>query len=314
MIITRTSFKSIRKRIIPLKNLINYDDIDIEVLNKILNDVISNNVYNTFDLLTLVKRNYNGNLINAINKIKDYSDVRFNCFYACKILKNKLDDLNIKSYLISYKSIGFSNEQGDNLIKEAHMSVIIPTKRNNKVYYILMDPGLRIPECMCFYKDEDATEIKIDEDIITIKKTDDEIYNYTMIMEGYNRYSVSDISYRCQEYFDLDHELINPEELLFPVVFSVLLGYRAIRFSSDKNNQASIKMMVIDEYLEVIANQECKRLSFKELDNMTDAELRRVLQQSTKILNIDDYEFMLLIRFILSIKDEIRDTVLYSIL
>lgn len=314
MYLKRDNFKSIKKKTILLNNLVKFSDLDINLLNRLLNEVITEYTYNTFDLMSLLKTNYDGNLKTSINKIKDYSSVRFNCYYACKKLIEKLNKINIKSYLISYKSIGFSSVLGDDLIKEAHMSLVIPTINDGKVYYILMDPGLRIPECMCFYRDEDEKILEIDNDIITIKKNDDKVYNYTMIMEGFNRYSNDSTSYKCQEYFDLDHELINPEELLFPTSYYVLLGYRAIKFSEDKQKRASIKLMVVDEYIEISNVHEYKKVSFKELNMLTDAELRRLIKNTTSILNIDDYEFMLLIRFILMVKDDIKDTVLDSIL
>ncbi len=313
MQIVREKIKNIKKRIIPLKNLIKYENIDVTYLNKILNEVISENVYNTFDLLKLVMHNYKGDIIDAIKRIEDYSNVRFNCYYACNLLKEKLESNNIKSYIISYKSIGFSNDAGDLLIKEAHMSLVIPTVRNNKVYYILMDPGLRIPACLEFYRENLETDIEIDNDRITIKKFDDPIYNYTMIMEGFNRYTDS-TSYTCQEYFDLDHEIVNPSDVLFPGVFYVLFGYRAIRFSENPEMRACIKLLLVDECLEISWSDKKTYLTFAEINNMSDAKLRRILKHATKILDIDDYEFMILIRFILNIKDEIKNTLLYSVL
>lgn len=313
MQIVREKLKNIRKRIIPLKNLIKYENIDVTYLNKILNEVISENVYNTFDLLKLVMHNYEGDIIGAIKRIDDYSNVRFNCYHACKMLKEKLDNLGINSYLISYKSIGFSNKHGDDVIKEAHMSLVIPTLRNNKVYYILMDPGLRIPACLEFYRENLETDIEIDNDKITIKKFDDPIYNYTMIMEGFNRYT-DRTSYTCQEYFDLDHEIVNPSDTLFPGVFYVLLGYRAIRFSENKEMRACIKLLLVDECLEISWSDKKTYLTFAEINNMSDAKFRRILKHATKILDIDDYEFMILIRFIINIKDEIKNTLLYSVL
>lgn len=314
MIIKRNGFKSIRKRIIPLDNLITYESIDVRLLNELLNEVITSVTYNTFDLLKLVIKTFEGDLEKSIKKINDYSEVRFNCCYACNMLKNKLDEINVKSYIISYKSIGFSNDLGDDLIKEAHMSLVIPTRRNGKVYYILLDPGLRIPEVMGFYKDSNSTDIEIDNDKITIKRCDDVIYNYTMIMEGYNRYSSSSVSYACQEYFDLTHEVINPYDVLFPISFYVLLGYRAIRFSEEIDNQAGIKLMLVDEYLELSWSDKKSRLTFAEINKMSDAKLRRILKNTCKILEIDDYEFMIMLRFILNIKDDIKDTLLYSVL
>lgn len=306
MIIDRTYFKPIRKRIIPLDNLIAYEDIDIENINTLLNRVISENIFDTFDLLRLVKDNYQGNVEETIRNIKDYSSVRFNCYHACKILKGEIESLDIKAYLISYKSIGFSDEFGDNLIKEAHMSLVIPTIKDNKIYYILMDPGLRIPEVIGFYKNDTKTEIIIDEDLIRIEKCNDEIYNYTMIMEGSNRYSISSVSYRCQEYFDLKHEVLNPEDVLFPVALYVLFGYRMIRFNRNKTMQASIKLLLEEEILEISSFKEYKKISFRELENIDEKQFADIIKYLVNILDINERELYLLIKFIVDKKEELK--------
>ena len=98
-------FKPIRKKPISLNNLISFEKINIDKLETLLNDVISHYTYNTFDLLKLVMSNYDGNLKEAITRIDDYSDVRFNCYYACRLLKEKLSDIGLKSYLISESMI-----------------------------------------------------------------------------------------------------------------------------------------------------------------------------------------------------------------
>ena len=303
MKIERIGFKPIRKKTIPLNNLISFEKINIDKLETLLNDVISHYTYNTFDLLKLVMSNYDGNLRESIERIDDYSDVRFNCFYACKLLKEKLNDIGLKSYLISYKSV-------DEIIKEAHMALVIPTIKEKKVFYILLDPGLRIPKCITFYKDDAETNIIIDNDEITIKRCNDSLYSHTMIMQGYNRYSENSNSYFCQEYFDINDELINPIDVLFPVSLYVLFGYRVIRFNVQKNNQAFIKLMLVDECIEIKNNQEYKKISFSELASMSDINLRMKIKKVTQILKIDDYEFMRLIRFVLMIKDELKRIVL----
>lgn len=306
MIIKRDYFKNIRKRKIPLNNLVRYEDIDINILNGLINRVISDNIYSTIDLLNLVMKHYGGNILDTISKIDDYSIVRFNCFHACKLLKARLTTLNITSYLISYKSIGFSDEYGDFQIKEAHMSLVIPTLKNDKIYYILMDPGLRIPEVMCFYQSDASTNIIIDNDDIRIEKCNDGIYNYTMIMEGSNRYSTSSVSYRCQEYFDLNHELLNPEDVLFPSALYVLSGYRIIRFNTNKAMQASIKILLEEEMLEISSCKEYKKVSFRDLENIEEKKFAEMIKELVNILDINESEFYPLIKFIIDKKEELK--------
>ena len=131
-----------------------------------------------------------------------------------------------------------------------------------------------------------------------------------MIMTGYNRYSTNNTSYTCQEYFDLNNELLNPEDVLFPASFHVLSGYRIIRFSSNKDYQASIKLLFKGEYLEINSNHEYHNISFDELNKMSEKEFIRAIKPVVNILNIDEHEFYLLIRFMISIKDELKSIML----
>lgn len=287
MNIERGSFKPIKKKLISLDNLPCFDSINLAKINALLNEVISGYSYNTIDLLTLLMNNYNGDLVSSIANIQDYSNVRFNCYHATKMLKKELNKIGIKSYLISYKSIGFSNSYGDSLIKEAHMSLVIPTIKENKVYYILLDPGLRIPEALCFFANDNETTLNIDNDIIKIKRTNDDFYNYTMEMTGYNRYSVTNTSYSCEEHFDITHELLNPEELLFPVSYYILSGYRIISFNVDKNKAAIIKLMLVEESLECSSSKSTIKIDFKEISLLTTEQLKSLLKSYTDILNED---------------------------
>ena len=76
--IVREGFTSIYKREINLNDAINYDSLDFELIKNLLNEVIVDNIYSTIDLLKLVKDNYKGNILDAIESIDDYSNVIFN--------------------------------------------------------------------------------------------------------------------------------------------------------------------------------------------------------------------------------------------
>lgn len=295
--IKRNNYPSIIKKEIDLENIINYEDIDLELITNLINDVISNYTYNTFDLLKLLKDNFNDNLVNTITGIKDFSDVRFNCCYATTLLKNKLNDEGINSKIISYKSTGFSSPYGDSLIKEAHMSLLIPTKRNNRIFYLILDPGLRIPIPIGFYSEDDQTLIKIDNDEIIIKKTNHKDYQYCMKITGYNRYSANNTSCSCKEFFDINYETLNPLEVLFPISYEILEGYRIINYSTCKNNRASIKLMIIDKYLECRDDNNNIKINFYELNNKSKDDLIILLQPFTKKLNVDTEELIKIILF-----------------
>lgn len=308
MDILRESYTPIKKE--KITSFVDYETIDLDFITDLLNQVITNYTYSTFDLIKLVKDKYNGNIKETIKTIDDYSNVRFNCYYATKLLKEKLSKLGIDSKYVSYKSIGFSSSYGDNLIKEAHMSLVIPTIRNKMPYYIILDPGYRIPSPICFYKSSDTTNIKIDHDDIIIKKNDDKLYPYCMKMQGYNRYSIDENSYFCEEFFNCDYETLNPEEILFPLSFEVLNGYRIINYNEDKQKRAMIKVMILEEYLQCSDCNQNLSLTFKELESLSKEELSFILKPFCDKLKQDVYEFIDILHFILENNKQFIDEVI----
>lgn len=297
MIISRGAYMPIKKE--KIISFIDYDSIDLNIISKLLNLVIQNYTYSTFDLIKLVKEKFNGNLKKTINSIDNYSKVRFNCYYATKLLKKELNKLGINAKYVSYKSIGFSSPFGDELIKEAHISLVIPTIRNEKPYYIILDPGYRIPSPLCFYKSSKTTNIKIDHDDITIQKNDDNLYPYCMKMQGYNRYSIDENSYFCEEYFNCDYETINPDEILFPLSFEILNGYRIINYNEDKEKRAMIKAMILEEYLECSDCNDNIILTFAELHHLSREKLCSIIKPFCDKLGGNVVEFIDTLYFIL---------------
>lgn len=309
--IKRGNYPSIFKQEIDLSHPISYYDLDLKMINQLLNEVIMNYTYSTVDLLQLLKENYQGNLIDAINNIPSYSDVRFNCYYATILLKKKLKEKGINTSIISYKSTNFSTFSGDELIKEAHMALLIPTIRNQKIYYVVLDPGLRIPSPIEFYADIDKTIIQIDHDEIIIQKTISDDYPYTMKMRGYNRYSTSQVSYQSQEFFDVRYETINPVDVLFPISYQVLNGYRIINYSVDNSKWAFIKIMIIGEYLECCDYLRHIQIPFRQLDQYSRNDLIGILKPFTNKLNINSEKLIDIILFILEHYSEFISEVIY---
>ncbi len=296
--ISRDRYTSIKKK--RITSFIDYNSLDLNLISKLLNQVIQNYTYSTFDLIKLIKENFNGNIKKGIQSIDDYSKVRFNCYYATKLLKEKLKKKGIDAKYVSYKSIGFSSPSGDELIKEAHISLVIPTIRNERIYYIVLDPGYRIPEPMGFYKFSKITNLKIDHDNISIQKTSSNIYPYCMKMKGYNRYSIDENSYSCEEYFNCDYETLNPEEILFPISYTILNGYRIINYNEDKQKSAMIKVMILEEYLECYDCNQIISFTFHELKNIPKDKLHTLLAPFCNKLKQDVQELVEIIYFILN--------------
>lgn len=297
--IKRKGYPSIKKRKINLKNLINYEELDINLLTKLLNEVIVKNTYSTIDLLKLIKDSYKENLKDTVKNIKDYSSVRFNCYYATILLKEKLEKLMINSNIISYKAIGFSTKKGDKLIKEAHVALLIPTKRNYQIYYIILDPGLKIPEPLGFYKKAKKTLLKVDNDNIIIDKSKRKEYPYSIEIKGYNRYSPNKKNYYCKEYFNVDYETLNPQEILFPIVCKILSEYKIIRYSTTKEKRALIKLDLINNYIECSDATNKLKLTFKKIQRMKTEELQQNLTPFADKLDISNKELVETIKFII---------------
>lgn len=298
-IITRENYPSIKKLTITKEPEIYYESLDLNLIENLLQETITDYTYNTIDLITLLRENYHSSLASTVESIPDFSNVRFNCYYASKILKAKLEEYGIKTMYISYKSIGFSTPIGDNIIKEAHQALLLPTKRENKDYYLILDPGYRLPKPLGFYKEKLNDKIIIDNDIIKISTTKDKTYPYSMNMQGYNRYSLSKTSYECVEYFNANYETINPEEILFPLSYRVLDGYRAIKYSEDSKKRATIKIMLLDKYIECLSSSKREILTFKQFKNSSLTKLLEIMTPYTEILKIsptiiaEDFNFII---------------------
>lgn len=297
--ITRNNYPPINKIPINEEPRIYYEELDLNLINHLIQETISECVCNTIDLITLLRENYHSNLNTTIEDIKDFSQVRFNCYYASKVLKEKLIDYGIDTKFISYKSIGFSSPFGDNLIKEAHMALLLRTKKDNDDYYLILDPGYRLPEPIGFYPKRENSEIIIDNDIIEVSSTTEELYPYSMNMKGYNRYSISNTSYECREIFNANYETINPESILFPLSYKVLDGYRAIRYSENPSYRATIKIMLLEQYIECMNAKKREIFTFKEFKKFSQKKSIELLSPYTDILQLspkiisEDFYFLI---------------------
>lgn len=179
------------------------------------------------------------------------------------------------------------------------MSLLLRTKRDNDDYYLILDPGYRLPEPIGFYPKNRNSEIMIDNDIIEIALTNEELYPYTMNMKGYNKYSASNTSYECREYFNTNYETINPENILYPLSYKVLDSYRAIRYSENSSNRATIKIMLLDQYIECINADKREIFTFKDFKKFNRKKLIEsllpytdVLKLSSKIIS-EDFNFLI---------------------
>lgn len=307
--VRREGYPSIIKKKINLDNVMLYEDLDLGVIVDKLNEVISQPTYSTLDLIQLLKGHYQQNIKATIKQIKDYSKVRFNCCYATLLLKEKLEKIGIATKIVSYRSIGFSTSYGDSMIKEAHMALYLPTKRDGELYYIILDPGLRIPEPICFWRKNRRTLMNIDYDEIVVEKESGD-YSYSTRIKGYNRYSTDNRSYQCKEYVDLEYEVVNPLEILFPISYELLDGYRVIHYSKNKEDSATIKIMIIDGYLECMDCDSKIRIDFQKLKSKSQSQLIEIVKTYAIKLHSPVEEIVENIKFIIEHREEFMNQVI----
>src|SRR5574344_104574 len=128
-----------------------YNSQSVKILTREMNNLINNEIISSFDLLFLLKEKYVDNF-NIINNLKlDYSKLRVNCIYLTNKLKNIAIKNNIKTYFIYYQANGLSTKSGDKLIKKGHVSLLYISKRKQKVFYTIFDPGMQINKPLQFY-------------------------------------------------------------------------------------------------------------------------------------------------------------------
>ena len=144
MLIERENLNAIKKRKILEIEHTKYTLSKYLIACYYLKKIIRNSVIDTFELIELLRKHYSGDILEAFKAItmEEYQEVRFNCYYLSKILKEKLNSFGIKTEYITYKSDGFSIDVGDDIIKESHISIVWPIRKNNEDIFIIFDPGL----------------------------------------------------------------------------------------------------------------------------------------------------------------------------
>lgn len=294
MKIKRENTYDIVKEKINLNTIPNFSISKYLSSKHILKKVINREVIDTFDFITIVRKNCNGN-IEKLNKkwdISDFKDVKYNCYYLCKVLKKELENIGINCKYISYQANGFSTPVGDKIIKEAHISLVWITKRNNKPFITLYDPGLYIDKPISFYKGEDSQVVKIKKGNFSIvcnkNKKDNDLYPYIQVINGKNKNCFGDKFYAISYKFNPLYETKNLDEMLYPISLSLLIGFKVSNINNKKNG-AYIKLILLSKYIEFynVHTKILTRITFDELSSITKPDLKESLLITCKLLNKD---------------------------
>lgn len=306
MKIKRENTFDIVKEKINLDTIPNFSFSKYLLSKHILKRVINREVIDTFDFITIVRKSCNDNIRNLRKKWKiiDFKDVKYNCYYLCKVLKKELENIGIICKYVSYQANGFSTPKGDKIIKEAHISLAWITKRNNKTFITIYDPGLYIDKPISFYKGENSKVLKIKKGNFSIvsnkNKKDNNLYPYIQVINGKNKNCFGNKSYDISYKFNPLYETKNLDEMLYPISLSLLIGFKVSNINNKKNG-AYIKLILLSKYIEFYnANTKTlNRITFDELKNITKPELKEILLTTCKLLHkntdiiVDDIYFII---------------------
>lgn len=305
----REGNSSIRKEVISLDNLDIYDGQKILESTFLILDTLENYPINTFGLITILRKNYISSLLktyDVLNKV-DYDPVKCNCYYLSKILKDKLTKFDINANYMTHKAHFFALDSGDKKIKEAHISLIYPTMRNDKLYYVIYDPGLKIDRPLGFYSHKSMgkiinqkLEIEVGYDMI------DKNYPYYVSLDGVNPYSYNLYPHNVCQRFNPEYRTLNIDELLYPISYKLLTGYKATIFSKETTKRAYITLSHIDKKIEFSDIEEGTNYSysFEQLLKMGRSALKDKLEKICLKLKLDLEEIIENIYFMIDINDE----------
>ncbi|MGM9878933.1 MAG: hypothetical protein ACI31R_02795 [Bacilli bacterium] len=285
-----------------------YDEKIIEETTSLIDEVLEEYSINSFDMITLLRENYIKSLIDTYNSLKvaDFETTRYNCYYLCKVLKEKLNNYGVRTYFLSHKANNYALSIGDKKVKESHISLLYPTVKDDSVNYVIYDPGLKIKEPMVFEKDRTSTICDQPDLKIEIKKTGDDDYPYALDAFGKSQYSYTNYPHRLYEIFNPNFRTENVGELLFPISYKLLSNYKAIIFSKNVNKRAYIKLNPIDESIEY-CNFEInlyRHLSYDEFTNSSKLVLYNELNPICEKLAISYEEIINNIKFMIEFRDD----------
>lgn len=315
MEIIRDGTSSIKKEIISLNKLDSFNSNKIKEATQLLIDTIENSKISTFGLITILRKKYEKSLLETYKLLEkeNYDSVKCNCYYLSKVLKEKLYNIEIDANYMTHKAHFFALNSGDSKIKEAHISLLYPTIKNDKLFYTIFDPGLKIDTPLCFYANKSMNPIKRETLSINVHYDNSDInYPYYINMNGITPYSYTTYSHNVFQKFNPKYKTINIEEMLYPISYNLLTGYRATTFSKDKNKRGYIILKHLDKTLEFCDLETAQFFSYQynELIKIGRNELKRKISPICIKLSLDTEEILDNIYFMIDIHNEFLSTIM----
>lgn len=277
MKINRENNTIIKKRKINLQRLEKYDQNKINLATQYLKREISTSYVSHFN-----------NVSYLLGKTTVFSTKNSGCINECQKLKKELKKLGLKTYFVSCQANGFSNPAGDFFVKEAHVFLIYPSLRNNKVYFIIFDPGFRLDNPISFYDSCNSNAIKyLSEGTAKVIFNNKSDYPYELVVNKRINYkhqvSPANIHWKFNPYYEtLNIEHFN--EQLYHAMFSLKL----MNYPDDLDKYICINARIIDNTIEVYTALKNEIFSFKELFSLSKSELKHIFEPYFKNASLTD--------------------------
>ena len=284
IVLPRRKTTDIIKEEINLNELKKFSHFKFLIASFLLKKTINEEIIDTFDFINVVRKKYNGSINNKNIKWEkdDFKDIKYNCYYLCNKLRSKLEQKGINCHYITYKASGFSSASGDDIMREAHVPLSWITKRKNKYFIVIFDPGLYIKKPLAFYKDF-PTSFRMCNFHVNIMKNNDINYPYICSIKGKNRNLFGNKDYDLKYEFNPLYNTLDLESMLHPVSLSLLIGFKISR-KNNKKTGAYIKLIIFSKYIEYynVRENEIKKIYFKDINKVN---LYDDLELTCKMLN-----------------------------
>lgn len=266
MKIIRENDTIIDKRKINFQQLEKYDPTKIEQAIQILKKEISLSFVSHFD-----------NISYLLGRTKSFSTKNNGCISACQKLKKELEKLGLETHFVSCQANGFSNPAGDYFVKEAHVFLVSPALRNNKVFFTIFDPGFRLDNPISFYDLSNSNSVKYLSGKVKVIFRDDAVYPYELVADTRINYkhqiSKANIHWNFNPYYETQN--INQfNEELYHAMFSLKLT----NYPDNLEQYIGINAKIIDGIIEVYTFQKNEVYSFEKLRLLTKNELKNVFE------------------------------------
>ena len=273
MEIKRNDNSIIKKRKINFKNIKAYDELKVKQAVEYLNNEITNSLVSNFDNITYV--------FEKKDKPMKFATYNKNtgCISSCKRLKKKLNKIGLKTYFVSCKATDFSNQAGNEFVKEAHIFLLYPSLKNEKLYFTIFDPGFRVTNTISFYDGENSLKYPyLSQGTMSVKflpnNTD---YPYELVANKRINYKHEIIDANVHWDFNPYYETVNIDEYnekLYGAMFSLKL----MNYPNDLNKYICIRSKILEKTIEIYTINKCKLYSFKQLANLNQQEIKNLFK------------------------------------